>query len=238
MSESDASPQTKIPEIQKVGQSDPNTESVDAVSRSLIRDRALRRSVFASVIAAIIVILFVQPVIDRMLALGSHTWATMWQSYSDSIYANAALGDANTPAYRLFEAFSTFLIVSSWGLFLVTVLLHRLVTRLEDGKPVVIRSASKRWRLEMVVILICFLFGSIGIVRGVAVEFTRMQLNASFRQRVRVIGPFLTERDEKELLAMWASMRNKSDYDRINAKLESVAQMNKVSLPTLLPGAR
>jgi hypothetical protein len=58
-----------------------------------------------------------------------------------------------------------------------------------------------------------------------------MQLNRLYMWKMVILAPYITTKEEKELRAMWALMKNKNDYQQINRKLDSLAQMNDVVLP-------
>jgi hypothetical protein len=61
-------------------------------------------------------------------------------------------------------------------------------------------------------------------------------LNTSFAQRITVLTPHISEHERQEFAALWASMRNRRDYERLNAKLEDTATARGVKLPKpLLP---
>jgi len=61
-----------------------------------------------------------------------------------------------------------------------------------------------------------------------------LQLNTSFKQRITVLSPHISEQQEKELRAQWASMKSRKDYENINRALEDAAKNKEVKLPKLL----
>ena len=62
-------------------------------------------------------------------------------------------------------------------------------------------------------------------------ENTINELNLFFQQRLSIISPYITEREEKVLRAKWASMKNASDYKEINTLIDNYAKMNNISVP-------
>jgi len=205
---------------------------------SIPRDSALRKGIAAGVVAAIIVIVVVQPLINRLLAAVAYIGATTLSSFSKTIYTNAALGEANTAAFDLLSAFS-FLYAAVTGVgILLLFKLHVWVTRLERGTTTKKPLPPKRMRLRLSALIVLYLVGLTLMLASVSGEFARMQLNTCFRQRLTVVAPFVSEGEEKELRAMWASMKNRGDYERINTKLEEIARSHQIALPELLLGAR
>ena len=79
--------------------------------------------------------------------------------------------------------------------------------------------------------LIIFLSADILILMDL---YLVMQMNASFHQRLEVLGPKINDLEYKELLASWASMHSREDYRKIITRMQGVAAQNGITLPKLL----
>jgi hypothetical protein len=64
-----------------------------------------------------------------------------------------------------------------------------------------------------------------------------LQLNTSFNQRLTVLAPRISEQEYKEILASWAGMRNRADYQAVVQRVDSDAAAKGVVLPDFLGGA-
>lgn len=61
-----------------------------------------------------------------------------------------------------------------------------------------------------------------------------LQLNTSFNQRVTVLSPYIKDEEIKILKSEWALMKNRSDFEKIDKEVESLAIQYKISLPPKL----
>jgi hypothetical protein len=74
------------------------------------------------------------------------------------------------------------------------------------------------------IMVISFSFGFFG-------SFADLQLNTSFQQRLTALAPVITDQQEEELQASWASMENRDDYLVILERMNSMAKDNGIELP-------
>ncbi|HEX9513632.1 MAG TPA: hypothetical protein VF939_24240 [Puia sp.] len=61
-------------------------------------------------------------------------------------------------------------------------------------------------------------------------QYTAIELNLSFDQRLTAVAPFLTENEEKLIKSKWATMQEEKDFQAINTELENIAQKNNIKL--------
>jgi hypothetical protein len=80
-----------------------------------------------------------------------------------------------------------------------------------------------RWLLIILTALcgIQILFGS----------YTDLQLNTSFNQRMNALGPYATENEIRVLKSKWALMKTRTDFLKINERMDSSAKKSKITLP-------
>jgi hypothetical protein len=67
-------------------------------------------------------------------------------------------------------------------------------------------------------------------------EAITLNMNISFQQRLEILSPFLTDLEEKQLKASWASMHSRKDFDKLNERLDVYARRYEILFPRPLPG--
>jgi hypothetical protein len=67
-----------------------------------------------------------------------------------------------------------------------------------------------------------------------ASNFIELQLNASFNQRLTVLAANVSDQQIKELKASWALMEGRSDYEKLTAQMNGIANKEKIKLPVAL----
>lgn len=206
----------------------------------ILLDRTLRIQLSVSIVASILVIYFIQPLLE-------YTWAVLviilsksFQTLLDGVYRSAALGHNR-------DETSFFVLMLGIGLgipffFIFAHEMGRLQGRLsyllsrlrgEEKLPVDRKDRLRERLLDlagwlgMAVVLVAFLY-------ILTVQFADLQLNSSFQQRMTVLAPHITGQEEKELRAVWASMRSRNDYLLLNEHLERLAAEKAVKLPSPL----
>jgi hypothetical protein len=64
-----------------------------------------------------------------------------------------------------------------------------------------------------------------------SIMVTAIHLDKYFKWRLAIIAPYISLQEEKEISAMWALMKNRFDYEQVNQKLNSLAEINGIVLP-------
>ena len=193
----------------------------------MLHDPILRKGVAAGVISAVIVLLFVQPVLNSTWPIIERLTFDVWGGISDRMYQNASLGLRN------------------WVDVVFALGLGAAITGGLFGSTVAVLSRRSRSSGSIARLGRKLLLGGFGPVAVILLNFAALlgllsqgymiigdlQLNASFNQRLSVIAPSISDQEEEELVAMWASMDQRSDYLVINEVLSSLATSRGVKLP-------
>ena len=66
------------------------------------------------------------------------------------------------------------------------------------------------------------------------VQYSDYYLNLQFERKIKILSPYLSDKQERELISKWVLMQNKEDYILINNMLYTLAQTNNVSKPVHL----
>lgn len=59
----------------------------------------------------------------------------------------------------------------------------------------------------------------------------QMSAISSFKQHFRIISPYIETQEEQEIMSEWSLMKNKSDYEKVSNKVETIANDNGIKLP-------
>ena len=148
------------------------------------------------------------------------------KGFSDSIYKSAALGQRNHVIVAVVGIVS--------GVFLGVITGAAVATATKAwAKKELNKIKTRRWIHHVVFVLNLVAFAFLLLALNV-MFYANLQLDVSFKQRLTVLAPHLSEQQEENLAAMWASMKTKADYDAINRQLERYAADRNVDLPELL----
>jgi len=195
-------------------------------------DREFRNRVLASLFAATVFLLLLEPLVrSGRSVIGNFAWAVLLKQ-ADQVYTNASLGHRNWVDVLMF----TLVIIG----FVVPMTLFFTVVAVggERFRGMILRRAKPeslaRRRLWRGVQLLLAVFVLVTGLRTIASVWVDLQLNASFEQRLTVLAPHVEEIEIKRLRAAWAMMRGRDDYLTVNATLESLAAARRVTLPRVL----
>ncbi len=186
-------------------------------------DSTFRKSVIASVISSVLVIILINPLLRLgwrvMVALGD----TVYAGFTNYTYTNAALGQRNWVIVQ-----SLFIFIGLLTGIMTAPFTNRLLNRLL-GRSDELREKHKiRFAVIYVILLLLWFTFCISFLVPAAVD---LQLNTSFQQRLTVLAAKIPEQEAKELKASWAMMRTRAHYKQIKNRMEALAVQHKVELP-------
>lgn len=183
----------------------------------------IRAAIIGGIISAVIVIIFINPLLNFVWSFVIWSGDYLYQGYVDRIYKSAALGTRNYVSVLIFWFIIYFLLISA------TVSIVSLLTygRRRTRGFAKLRSAMSK---KYVVVIVYLLAVAVGLLL-MAVVFADLQLNTTFNQRLAVLSPKIDELQRKELLAAWATMESRKDYESIMEKMDNVAAQHSISLP-------
>lgn len=218
----------------------------------------IRNTIIASVIASLVVLVFIQPLLKTSWAFLLWAGPIVAEGVTNRIYENAAQGNRNwvvsTVTLMGLEALSLGLLVTISGITIKAVQLKRkaqafrnaLVNPEPTDSPTTPEDYldtldSITWKKIWYGLISLFITIPVVIIfsfwLGMQI-FTDIQLNTSFQQRLKVLAPVVTDLEHKQFEASWALMENRSDYLRLVAQMEKKAKDASITLPKLLDGAK
>lgn len=183
-------------------------------------DRQLKVGIVGGLISSLLVLIFIQPILNFLWHLILHLGGTLHQGYIDGIYRNAARTDGNPYGETTFSVL--FLGLAFVGLFWALENIKR--DPMSAGFP---RLTTLIERLTWLVLLVGLLtvFVQAAIIRGTG------EIAETFTQRLTVLAPSISDLEYKTLKARWASMRGKADYDALVEAMNKRATELGVKLP-------
>jgi hypothetical protein len=190
----------------------------------MLDDPVVRKGILASVVATLLFMVFLNPLLKLAWLLMTRFSFGALGWFSDQVYRTAALGETNS--IGLFFLFA----ITGLSLGVLVGVIHSSLERRRQQKAGWIPAPRSRKPGALLALIGLCMF-TVFSAHVSILEFARTQLNTSFRQRRAVIAPYISEHDDKELGAMWASMRTRTDYDKISAKFEEYAAKYGVKLP-------
>tara|TARA_Y100000588_G_scaffold116528_1_gene127585 strand:+ start:425 stop:1027 length:603 start_codon:yes stop_codon:yes gene_type:complete len=198
----------------------------------MFNDPSVRKSLIVSIVASVLVIIFVQPLINGVGDFMNWGLRHSIGFMSDRIYTDAALGMREKYSFLLlfflFQAVFLFLFHSFRQVFFFK---SSELSREESTSDEVLSTKRKRAQITLffagatLALLTSWLF---------ALQYVGFQMNASFQQRTTILAPYISDNELKVLKSKWGLMENRSDYTNINAQIEEYASQHGIKLPQLL----
>jgi len=221
------------------------------------KDESIRKGVIASVLASLIVIIFITPFLNIIWGLMVDGGVIIQDYYVNAIYKHASLGNRNwldvvfylyllsifvgmivTLVYKIIqkrkELYTKILAIEKKLNEMENIKTEDAVVLSKDqikSKVQVLKSGFKKenWNVAFIYMMIAILF--IISILSYFGAYADLQLNSTFQQRIRIVAPFIEEQREEELNALWAQMRTRSDYENILRQFENIAIKEKIELP-------
>lgn len=190
----------------------------------MLSDPVIKKSIYASIIASVLVIIFIQPFLSItgkiIIWLGNYIYGGI----SNSFYENAALG--------LREKYSFIFLMGTMAIVAGTIIGTSLIVYIKEKKPT--KPKESRSTIKKYIITIILVILALDCIYLLSYEFAGFQMNASFNQRLTILMPVITDDEYKKIKAQWASMENRKEYESIVTNIERIAQREKIKLPKLL----
>ena len=191
-------------------------------------DPVIKRGIIAGVITSLITLIFLQPLLNLLWAATSAVASRFSKSLVDSVYQRTAEGQTHWIDLQ----FLTWFIAAWWG-FTAGIIAASVTDK--SGRRASSGDFTVWMRRNSGLVIAVLILGAFDGGVSLAKNYFQVQANASFQQRLMALAPYVTDRQEKELLSMWALMRTSEDCDRINAVLEEYARRHNIDLPKPRP---
>lgn len=182
--------------------------------------KGLNIGIISGVISSLIVLIFIQPILSLVWKAIMAIGGSVHHGYVDRIYRNAAvIGPDPHGILTLF----VLLVVP----LLVLLFWSQRVMEFEQYSVYFPRSMKFHkiisWGLAMMAFLI--FIARFSILQGT------LKIDESFRQRLTILAPAISDAEYKTLKARWAGMQGKADYDALVTAMDRRATELGVTLP-------
>ncbi|WP_036549764.1 hypothetical protein [Nitrincola lacisaponensis] len=195
----------------------------------MINDPNIRKSIYASVIASLLVILFIQPILNYSAQFFIWTGDVIYNGFSKRLYEEAALGLREKYSFII----SSYLLSIPIVFCIIVIFTILYVNRKRNGESdrgnrnFIFRKIYVTIAVNLVILFICTFY-------IMSMNFAGFQMNASFNQRMMAIKPYVSDREYDELRSLWARMRSRDDYIAINNNIDNVADKENIFIPEVL----
>ena len=173
-------------------------------------------------------ILHLAPIIADWLAGSS--WGVIVNFINHRYEAAATLEPMN---YSFFILMALFVVITMLWFEIAGRLKKKLFGTSERSVPIEVIDGPSRTAKVVLYSFIQFVIPLYLLYILVQISAQVVTLNAitDFRQHMRIVAPYITEEESKQLFSKWSQMRTVEDYDAIYKRLSQVAESNKVRLP-------
>lgn len=79
--------------------------------------------------------------------------------------------------------------------------------------------------------IIAMVIGIIDGLLGLVLGLTEHSLISSYHHRLTILAPKISEQEEEEIRAQWATMQNKREHRAITLRMDQLAKEHKITLP-------
>lgn len=210
--------------------SDPGRAS-GGVRRYLLGGR-WAKSIFAGLLATAIFVYFLDPILSFLGRTLISTSSEVYKNYLDRLYAEIAAG---VPSYSYLVWHTMIWIFASF--FAMTFGMVLLATKKRDKKREKQRTEDdstmypRRLRRPAFLGLIGATIMLLALLLSATRGYVRLQTTSTFNQHITILGPHITDLERRELLAQFASMKSKEDFDRLAKRMHDLASQFSLELP-------
>jgi hypothetical protein len=184
------------------------------------RGHTQRKAIVASIVASLMVLYFLDPILSFLGRLTLRVASTLFTAYLDGLYAEVAAAEPNFGfLFLVFVAGSVLGLSTGY----VVVVIIRQLSRTPPSEP--------RWGYANIYAAVLFATGLFLLAFSVD-SYIRLKTTSTFNQRLAAVTPYISDQQRKELLARFASMEHKSDFEAVMRAMDAIATENKIVLPT------
>jgi hypothetical protein len=230
---------------------------VKLTDMNIFKDKSVRKGIIASLIAAIVFFIFLEPLMRLLWGLLNKYSSILYISFINEIYKSAAMGQRNNIDLFHFTFVMTFIVFGTYimGEYVKIQRDGRLMSedleKTENIQEKVEKATNEREKLlkkigkleksikvlEHIIVkgrFFIYIFVLFVAFASIFKSYIEIQLNTTFNQRLNALGIVIDESQRKSLISRWALMESRSDYLVIKLSIEKIAQVNNIKLPKAL----
>lgn len=182
------------------------------------------------VLMALIVCLVIQPFSDLILSLLGRSKIWLAKKYIDScvILASSELNYFNLTSIVLL-------------LLILSILLNNFINEISEVNSmdnpqknnvdkIITRKNQVLFKNVLTVLIVLIVLNLILFIYHCLLLFNSEKIKSEFNQNLKILAVVISEQEEEELIASWASMTNIDDYRKIIKTMNDIAKENKIRL--------
>lgn len=188
-----------------------------------------KAGMISGIISSAVFLYFIQPILEflaHMFVVGSNF---IGSAYTDRIYQQVAHLETQDYSFLFFmiimSAPAGVMLGISIRIFFPFIRIRRAATvTAHDSKTI-------KMKLNSYFLATTTLMGAFFLFLVVIANFIQLSTISSFKRHVRIIAPYISLQEEREIISQWSLINSKKDYQKIYIKIESIAKKNSIVLP-------
>jgi hypothetical protein len=178
----------------------------------------VKAGILIGIIASILFIYFIDPILSFIGRVFLGVAAFLQLKYLDRLYSEIAVRNMD-------YSYLLHIYICVAGIMVSLVMIIYLIFKKYNivNKP---KSSLKTQDDTFIFIIKILCFFSIATLMMLFMVdgYIRLETSSSFHQHMTILSPHMTDKENKELLAQFASMSSKKDYDGLIAKVNYIAK--------------
>ena len=181
--------------------------------------------------------IFLNPILDFLSKLFLNAGVFLFESYVNRIYKEIAVGETDY-SYFLF-LFLTYLFLASFGGIpiaekIIQKFKSKKTNKKDSNELVELKENDSTLNgkkfpnklINALAALVVFM----NLILIITIHIKKVTIT-SFHQHLRVISPYISDEEEEIIISDFSRMESIEDYEKIRAKLDSIATENDIKLP-------
>lgn len=198
-------------------------------------DKSFKVGIITSLIGSVVFLYLLDPILKLLSNLFFFFSDKVSSYFVDNLYREIALGKTD---YSLTQMVIIIIAISTLFSFTIIRNITKTNATKDQGLKKRLASAEKTvdksvWKVKILPIVIVVLI-NIVITLQLVSSYIKISSINTFEQRIRILAPYINEREKLLLISRFSSMKNYTDYLRIMLDIETIAKNNKIILPEQL----
>lgn len=196
-------------------------------------DKSFKIGIITSLIGSIVFLYLLDPILKIFSNLFFVFSNKVSSYFVDNLYREIAIGKSD---YSLTQMVIFIAIITSLFSFTLLINIRKsqnplkkqyIKKRLENSDSPINKSV---WRAKFLPILTVIFLNVLMVLQLVSSHIKVSSIN-TFDQRIRILAPYINEKEKMLLISRFSSMTTYNDYIMIMLETETIAKENKIILP-------
>ncbi len=189
--------------------------------------KAFRVSVMASIVASVVVGIFLNPILSWFSDAAIGFVGVFYGGYLDRIYSAAAKSPENSMLFELFYwvmcMIAMFIVLLGYSLSRV----RNSTSSLQRIGSYVLKSGANFSHVTAILTTVIVLL----FVADITTNFVKLRISSNFHRNIIALSPYISDTDNKKLNSEWVLIQKKADYTKLMAEIADFAESYHAQLP-------